>query len=368
MANDDFNVEDLETGLLDDSTTDAPKHAAADEPTPLADEAEAAVNGTAEAEADAEAQAAAEKAAAERAAIEAAEKEAEAKRLYDSFIGATETALKSENRDSATGTLPEVDVQPIKDVYLSMTAKVRKAALAYAQEKMQEKLLAGEIPDSRTYLQIYKALNSAKPQQIVKEPVDPTDAFVSQVVAMRLAGNFMVPPAGIAADWAERVQALGREMTHAAEEGGLSQVQVYLNWLAENEGKEGDDRSAEPEVHAAVKQAAMLARGRGRVAAPRKAAGEGKPKGERAPRVSDGTRRDIGKHIAEAFASHPVGHFLSVGEIAKFSSTEYAGTDGPSQGAINARLFPASGNCKLTFVRPEGPDQGRPQKGAVKTA
>lgn len=368
MSNDDFNVEDLENDVLGETDGGTAKHAAADEPTPLADEAEAAVNGSAEAEADAAAQAEADKAAAEKAAAEAAEKEAEAKRLYDAFIGATEAALKSENRDSATGTLPEVDLQPIKDAYLSMSAKVRKAALAYAQEKMQEKLLASEIPDSRTYLQIYKALNSAKPEPIVKPPVDPTEAFVASVVAMRLAGNFMVPPPGVASDWATKVQELGRDLT-ATPEGGLSQVQTYLNWLAENEGKEGDDRSAEPDVNAAVKQAAQLARGRVRVAAPRKAGdGTKTPKAPREPRVSDGTRRDIGKHIQEAFASHTVGTFLTVGEIAKFSSTEYAGTDGPSQGAINARLFPASGNCKLTFVRPEGPDQGRPQKGAVKTA
>ena len=106
MSNDDFNVEDLENDVLGENNTDSgtARHAAEDEPTPLADEAEAGVNGPAEAAENAEALAAAEKAAAEKAAAEAAEKEAEAKRLYDAFIGATETALKSPTRETPSRT------------------------------------------------------------------------------------------------------------------------------------------------------------------------------------------------------------------------------------------------------------------------
>ena len=50
-----------------------------------------------------------------------------------------------------------------------------------------------------------------------------------------------------------------------------------------------------------------------------------------------GPRRSITRHITEAFAEHPVGTFLPVGEIRAFESSEY-GSDLPSAGAISAAL------------------------------
>lgn len=50
-----------------------------------------------------------------------------------------------------------------------------------------------------------------------------------------------------------------------------------------------------------------------------------------------GPRRSIALHITEAFRDHPIGTFLSVGEIRSFESNEY-GSDLPSAGAISAAL------------------------------
>lgn len=84
------------------------------------------------------------------------------------------------------------------------------------------------------------------------------------------------------------------------------------------------------------------------------------------------TRRNVAVHIAEAFTQVPIGTTMSVGQIAKFESQEYAGAK-VSQGAISALIkrgatipglrfqtSPVAGATKLGEVAvPAGPDPGR---------
>ncbi|WP_164860610.1 DUF262 domain-containing protein [Rhodococcus sp. X156] len=78
---------------------------------------------------------------------------------------------------------------------------------------------------------------------------------------------------------------------------------------------------------------------------------------------SPSTRRgDIAKHIAHVFTELETGDFLTISEIARRPSPEYADKP-PSAGAISARLFPANGRMTLPGVEP-GTRNG--YRGAVK--
>lgn len=348
---------DPEAELLGEDNVESTPAAA--EAAPETDETDA--TGEAEAEpTDAEKEAA-EKAAADEAARKKVEAEAALKKTYDEFIAAVQTVVTDDSIDTSTGTVPEALLSGPRKSYLEMPAKGRKAALEYLTEKMQAELLGDDVPKARAYLAITKALKDAKAEPILREPVDPTQAWVERVAAQRLAANLMTAPAGIGEDWVQKVQDLGKQVMESGD------VQKYKEWLDASEGKSEEERPAEPEVHAVVKMAAAIARGRGAARTPvRKASA---PKGDKTPRVptGDGQRRNIGEHIREAFADKAIGTFMTIAEICAVKSKEYEGTDGPSQGAVSSRLFPASGQpTKLTFVRPEGTEHGRPQKGAVK--
>ena len=96
------------------------------------------------------------------------------------------------------------------------------------------------------------------------------------------------------------------------------------------------------------------------------AIGKAAKAGARAGSTFTGERRDIGKHIAEAFESVEPGGFLTVAEIRKFRSNEY-GDNPPSAGAISARLFPSGGgDCTIEGVSGDTNDKGN--KGGRKTA
>jgi hypothetical protein len=125
--------------------------------------------------------------------------------------------------------------------------------------------------------------------------------------------------------------------------------------VAQRDTSEGEDQPEAPKVPAEVVAAFKFARG-----AKRRGVGTGN--GDRTPH--DGPRRDLGKHIAEAFADVESGTFLSVAEIRKFKSSEYE-DEPPSAGAISARLFPAKGECTVEGITPgTGGEKGT--KGAYK--
>ena len=81
-------------------------------------------------------------------------------------------------------------------------------------------------------------------------------------------------------------------------------------------------------------------------------------------RATSGGRRDIAKHIGEAFEQLPAGSFLTISQIRAHRSLEYGGST-PSAGAISFRLFPPNGQVTLTGVAPAERDGVR---GGIKTA
>ena len=83
---------------------------------------------------------------------------------------------------------------------------------------------------------------------------------------------------------------------------------------------------------------------------------------------SNSKRGDIASHIQSAFEDKRLGDFLTIQEIRNHRSTGY-GVDNPtnpSAGAISARLFPTSGSCTVTGVRPAKNETG--VRGARKSA
>lgn len=311
---------------------------------------------------DASADKADEKSDEEKAAEKAA-KAAEFEQTLAAFKEAVAGAMASEDRDQTTGTLPEALKQTVTKAYAALPgARGKNAGVAYLQEQMQYEMLAGaEDPAAfvraRSYLEMFNAAKAGAPkEQVVRTPVDPTEAHVALVASLALSPNLVVPGEGVAEDWRDQVKAKVQELT--------DQVKAYREWLVANAGKATEEQSAAPEVDAIVIAAARLATGRGAgLKAARKVTTEG---GSTAPRTPfTGTRRDIGKHIENAFAGVVSGTFLSIQDIVNVKSDEY-GDDKPSPGAVAARLFPKSGECTVTGIKPEGPEDGREKKGAVK--
>lgn len=282
---------------------------------------------------------------------------------YAALQKAFQTAVNAglEKADTTTGTLPEGDVSEIKLAYHGLgKAAQKKDALQWVLDQMTEAMTASEFIKARTLNDIRNTLGQEKSQKqtIVKEPVDPTEALVNAAAAHMLAANFLVVPDGVAADWAKQVQA----KTHALGESALA----YKTWLQANEDKPAEERAEAPEVDAVIQLAYQLARGRGgRKASTGSSGGTKAPKAAQA--AGDGVRRDIGKHIMEAFAGKPSGTRMSIAELVNFPSNEYAGTK-PSPGAIAARLFKGGEPKTLPElgVRADNGDGVTTRKGAVK--
>lgn len=367
---DDFDTEAPTTEAAAVEST-MPEADAASTPTPEGDEAptegtEPPAEGT---EAD---EAAAAKAEAERKAAEAKAAQAEYDRLFKVFTDAADAAVKAEDVDRETGHLHEGLKAPVAKAYGEMPgAKGKNAAKAYLQEKMQQGMLDGvEDPSqyivARSYLQLFKEVPKdagAKPTGENKPTVvvDPTEAFVARIAALLIAPNLTTVPEGVTDDWKDKAKAKAQELQ--------SQVQSYRNWLTENAGKADDEKSAKPEVDAIVEAAAKVASGRAAGKAPRKAAAAGGTTTSTGATYS-GPRRNVVEHIRQAFEGHPVGHWMSNAEIAKFQSTEY-GDDRPSSGAVSARLFKKdeSGDFQPQELADAGVrGEERDHKGAVKIA
>lgn len=283
--------------------------------------------------------------------------------LFTAFEESVAAALAHEGRDEATGTLPEEAIGPVKLAYAPLNPNNKTKARDLLQTRMTAHMTGTEEGIEQDYQMaksVLDLLNNLKTQPqraaaITKEPVDPTEDHVARVVAYVFAANFLPVPEGVKPDWNDKVNAKIQELQ--------GQVQEYRTWIHENAGKEEADRTKAPEVSPIVLTAVGIANGRSAGTRTRKPKGEGGA--PRAPRPSDGVRRDIGAHISSAFANVAAGTFLTIGEIVNHKSEEY-GDEKPSQGAIAARLFPKSGNCTIEGIRPEGPEQGREKKGAVK--
>jgi hypothetical protein len=314
------------------------------------------------------------KAEADEKAARKAVRDVENEIALTSFKTEVELALASDERDTATGEMPTVLLGLVGTAYGKFASKAgQKAALDWLNMQMQERMMEApadpsKFLEARSYLDLSnhcKSIGQVK-DKIVREPVDPTEAHVKFVASLLLAPNFVPVGEGVSEDWQDRARALVGELTE--------QAGTYLTWMREQaaltdaQRTEQGEANGEPKVDEVVKRAAKIATGRtaGTPAARKPRTNTGAPAAPRQPYT--GTRRDIGAHIASAFAEVPVGGFLTVGEIVKHVSDQYGEGDRPSQGAVAARLFPKSGNCTIEGIRPEGGEAGRSHKGAVKVS
>lgn len=247
--------------------------------------------------------------------------------------------------DTSTGEIAVALIEPVVKEYRALDGvKPKNAAKHWLTEQMKDQMNKGSIQGARSYLQLQESMTAGSGGGAAKAPADPTQAFVQRVATLNLAYNLVVGgevPEGVAEDWSDKAQALVGEAT--------SDATKYLAWVND----ESEDKGDEPEVSPVVKNAVKLAVGKSAKAGGR-ASGGGTFTGE---------RRDIGKHIAEAFAEVESGTFLTVAEIRNHKSAEY-GDNPPSAGAISARLFPANGKCTVEGITPGTNEKGN--KGATK--
>lgn len=258
---------------------------------------------------------------------------------FTEFSAAAEAAVAQ--RDEATGELPLVAIEPVVVLYRALpTVKAKNAAKKILEAGVKAGMDALNIQQARAWMQLNDSMTSAKPEKAAKEsaektPVDPSLAYVDRLASIRLALDLALgnAPEGVDADAAvEKVKALVGDTS--------GQAATYLAWLT----NEAEDKGDEPDVSQVAKAAARLSLGKGGgLKAPKSSGGDRK--------VFEGERRDIGKHIAEAFAGVESGTFLKISEIRSFKSEEY-GDDAPSAGAINNRLFPAKGECNIEGITP----------------
>jgi hypothetical protein len=360
---------EVELTEIDDASLAEAVAAASTEPVELTDEQKA------EAEAKA-------KADAEAAELVATEK-------LDAFKAATEAVLANDERTDWVAELPVAVTEPVTSAYSELVGSKGKAAgKQYLVDRMQAKMIEGatnpaSFTDARVYMLLNSALKDAKSKRetVAKPKVDPTTAFVERAAALMLAVNLLTVPSDVEEDWADKTEKLVNTLS--------TDVAAYHAWQAElvrvakhneaNPPAEGEKpvEVETPDISAVVLAAAKIAAGRAVGSAGRKpsqSSKEGSAGSTSVPRVStagSGHRGDIAKHIREAMNTVGIGEFMSVADIAKVETSEYGTGEAPppSQGAISARLFPRDGKaCTLDFVRPEGPDQGQPKKGAVRTA
>jgi len=256
-----------------------------------------------------------------------------------------------DNRDESTGDVPEADVEKVVQAYrLIKGAKGKNAAKKVVDEAMKVAMNEADITRARANLQITDKLVagpvSSGGSRTPREPVDPTADFVERVAGLRLAVSLVgeIAPEGVAEDWSAQADSKVEELAGSVAE--------YRAWL----DNDNEDKGEEPEVSPIVKAAVKLAQGKAaKVGARKRSTGTSQP--------FDGPRRDVAKHIVEAFEAVESGTFLSIAEIRKHQSEEYGPNDSPSPGAISARLFPRSGKVTVDGIRP---DTQNGKKGAVK--
>lgn len=259
-----------------------------------------------------------------------------------SFEAAVSTSVTS--RDGSTGDLTDEAVGPVQAAYRELDGqKARNAAKNRMTDLMRDAMNSNDIALAKAYMKLSDNLTAAKSSGEPKAPADPTEAFVQRATILSLAQSLV---AGSVPEGVDLEQA-NVQVEKAVGESEAS-AQAYLAWSVNTDENKGD----EPEASAVVKAAVKLAQG--------KAARVG-GSGTRA--AFTGERRDIGKHISNAFSAVESGTFLTVAQIRSAKSDEYGDTP-PSAGAISARLFPQSGNCTVEGITPGTNDKGN--RGATK--
>lgn len=251
--------------------------------------------------------------------------------------------------DETTGDIAVEPLSKVTEQYRKLDgAKPKNAAKKVVNDRMKAAMDALDIRTARAYLQISEnALTAgAGGGGSTRTPTDPTEAFVQRVATLRLALDLVDEnvPEEVASDWQTKLDDLLN--------GKREQANEYRTWFE----SEADDKGDEPSVEAFVKNAVKLAEGKSaRAGAARSSSGSSGGSGY------SGERRNIGKHILEAFADLEEGTFLSIAQIRQHKSSEY-GDDLPSAGAISARLFPDNDGSKCSLIK-DGVQPGTDEKG-----
>lgn len=222
------------------------------------------------------------------------------------FAGATVEAINE--ADTSTGDVPEANIATAREAYQALDGiKPKNAAKTHLAELLREALREMDAPKAKAIMQLTEQAAVAGKATPARKPVDPNEAFISQVAQLTLALYLAQRNPAEGVDVEASVEAATERATEAFEQA--------------NEAFNDDEIEVDsPLVRNAIRLA-RTRRGRGSYGGP---------------------RRDLGAHIAEAFDSVESGTFMSVADIRNFTSTVY-GTDLPSAGAISNRLEPKGG-------------------------
>jgi len=254
-------------------------------------------------------------------------------------------------RDTNTGELPEGALEPVLAQYRELgSTKDRNRAKNYLKDQMKVAMEALDLSLARSFYTLSESMTTSAPSKGGdKKPADPLGAWKSNLLTSLIAYGELAGAGKPEEGNVEEVQA------QASSTEVIEEINAYRAWL-DTEVPEDGEKPEAPKVRPEVLGAFRLVRGTRRVRAASGGAGTSTP--------HDGPRRDLGKHIAQAFENVESGTFLSVADIRKFQSDEY-GDEQPSAGAISARLFPAKGECTIEGIRPgTGGEKGT--KGAYK--
>lgn len=262
-----------------------------------------------------------------------------------------------DERDPQSGVLTTEQIEAANEAYSALPdAKAKAAARKWTEQSMLNSVRDMEQTRAMAYytVQEKRKVSSTSTPKPVAEPVDPTEDFVSRLVAYQLAFQTLAShvPDGVTVD-----QETWFGMVSKQTEALQAEREIYDAWYTGDKETRGEEPKVSPEVIAGAK----LAYGRG-----------GRLRKSAASSAStrkpfDGVRRNIARHIASAFADKNPGDWMSINEIVNHRSDEY-GDEPPSAGAVSARLYPSGKECTLNTKDgvPVGPQDRDNKKGAVK--
>lgn len=262
-------------------------------------------------------------AVAETATEAPAEKAAEPSldEVLATFKASVETALKE--KDTATGHLPDAQVETVKAEYQKLdSVKAKNAAKKHLSEELLRTAIAKtDIQTAAAVMQLVDnacvSAGAAK-STAEKAPADPAEAYIQRLVQLNLAYNLAVN------DVPEGVDAEAARAKAQDEVGNLAdQADKLYTWTKSTD----EDKGEAPEVNPVVAKAVRLASGKV----------PGGKSGGNGGGTSGGPRGNIARHIRLVLKDQPVGTAMKVAEISNAKTEEYP--DGSaSPGAVSSRL------------------------------
>jgi hypothetical protein len=220
-----------------------------------------------------------------------------------------------------------VQVEAVKEKYRAIgVAKGKKSAKKFLSDKLKDAVNTQDLILGVAVMALSDAVDNAgaSPKPTAeRKPLDPAEAFHDKLTVAHLAYMLVRENAGEGVD----AEAEGAKVEEKV--GSLTTAaQSYYDWTVSTAEDKGDEPTVDPLVKLAVKSAL------GKAATVRKAPGTSTPR-----QPSDGVRRNVRLHIAQAFEKlgRQTGEIAKVSELANAVTEEYpAGNCSP--GAISAAL------------------------------